>query len=111
MRSYNLIETSRTQGAVVLAGVLASQLIGAVHPPVHLQEGPAVLSGIGYQAGTDVSFFGQLNSIRVGGLDAGAAEFESLVSNFYSKLVSIQEPLGAEFERVLNQNLWDLYES
>lgn len=28
---------------------------------------------------------------------------------FYAHLVRHQEPLGLEFERVLGENLWDLY--
>ena len=28
----------------------------------------------------------------------------------YRKLLSMQEPLGKEFERVLYDNLWDLYD-
>ena len=36
--------------------------------------------------------------------------FVESISNFYAKLVTSQEPLGAEFSRVLHENLWDLYE-
>jgi hypothetical protein len=35
--------------------------------------------------------------------------FEQTVIDFYAKLVADQEPLGAEFEAVLHENLWDLY--
>jgi hypothetical protein len=33
------------------------------------------------------------------------------VKEFYSHLFSQQEPLGAEFEKALHANLWNLYES
>ena len=36
---------------------------------------------------------------------------QSKVTEFYSTLLAVQEPLGEEFERVLYNNLWDLYES
>lgn len=32
------------------------------------------------------------------------------VTSFYAKLLSSQEPLGVEFEKVLYDNLWELYE-
>ena len=37
--------------------------------------------------------------------------FEHAVGSFYARLLTNQEPLGAEFEKVLYENLWDLYES
>lgn len=37
--------------------------------------------------------------------------FEQVTSQFYSELEVQQEPLGKEFEKVLYDNLWDLYES
>jgi hypothetical protein len=36
-------------------------------------------------------------------------DFEGDVATFYSTLVANQEPLGKDFERVLYDNLWDLY--
>lgn len=43
-------------------------------------------------------------------VDEEVRESEQEVQN-YKKLLADQEPLGAEFEKVLNENLWDLYES
>ena len=37
--------------------------------------------------------------------------FEQSVGNFYARLLANQEPLGEVFEKVLYENLWDLYES
>lgn len=37
-------------------------------------------------------------------------EFEQIIVNFYKDLLSNQEPLGIEFEKVLYDNLWNLYE-
>jgi hypothetical protein len=36
-------------------------------------------------------------------------DFENAVSGFYSNLLANQEPLGQEFEKVLHDNLWNLY--
>lgn len=38
-------------------------------------------------------------------------DFEKIVSDFYQALQAKQEPLGDEFEKVLHDNLWDLYET
>lgn len=37
--------------------------------------------------------------------------FEDEIAAFFTRLSSEQEPLGAEFEKVLFDNLWDLYQS
>jgi hypothetical protein len=36
---------------------------------------------------------------------------ETVITNFFSKLSANQEPLGSEFEQVLFEDLWDLYQS
>lgn len=36
---------------------------------------------------------------------------EQAVGDVYARLLAKQEPLGAVFEKVLYENLWDLYES
>lgn len=40
-----------------------------------------------------------------------SVKFEQVIKNFYSDLTLNQEGLGSEFERILNDNMWDLYES
>jgi hypothetical protein len=37
-------------------------------------------------------------------------DFEGSMTNFYASLLARQEALGADFERVLYENLWDLYD-
>lgn len=37
-------------------------------------------------------------------------DFESSMTNFYASLFAQQEPLGPDFEKVLYDNLWDLYD-
>jgi hypothetical protein len=36
--------------------------------------------------------------------------FEKYITTFYTALLLKQQPLGKEFEKVLYDNLWDLYE-
>lgn len=38
-------------------------------------------------------------------------EFETTVAEFYQSLLVKQEPLGEPFQKILHENLWDLYES
>lgn len=33
------------------------------------------------------------------------------IIDFYTKLKKLQEPLGIDFQKVLDENLWGLYES
>jgi hypothetical protein len=46
-----------------------------------------------------------------GKYNATTKDFKEAVGDLYSRLMINQEPLGTEFEKVLNENLWDLYES
>lgn len=43
--------------------------------------------------------------------DVSESDFIGSITKFYASLLERQQPLGAEFERVLYDNLWDLYES
>lgn len=38
-------------------------------------------------------------------------DFSETLSSFYEELASKQEPLGDDFSQVLNENIWELYES
>lgn len=42
--------------------------------------------------------------------DGSTIDMESQISNMLLKLIQSQEGLGEEFERVLFNNAWDLYE-
>ena len=64
-----------------------------------------------YVAGDHKPTFNTVGSSVVGSYDLTIDALESSVSNFYSRLLVSQESLGAEFEKVLYANLWDLYES
>jgi len=38
------------------------------------------------------------------------AEINEALTDFAKKLIESQEPLGAEFQKVLNDNRWELYQ-
>jgi hypothetical protein len=42
---------------------------------------------------------------------SSSEEVETVITNFFSKLSANQEPLGSEFEQVLFEDLWNLYQS
>lgn len=43
-------------------------------------------------------------------IEPSVSNFEEDISSFYAILLSKQHSLGKEFEKVLYDNLWDLYE-
>lgn len=38
-------------------------------------------------------------------------KIDPALGNFYENLSAAQKPLGEEFEKVLHDNLWELYET
>ena len=39
------------------------------------------------------------------------SNFEMTLTDFYTSLAAKQEPLGAEFEKILYDHLWSLYQN
>jgi hypothetical protein len=106
---YNL--ASSTLGNVVMAGLVS---IAALNPPL---EKEALTSNTGpfsrdmYFSRSSGATFDSFRGEISGQYDRTPIQFEHVVGNFYARLLSSQEPLGAEFEKVLHANLWTLYES
>lgn len=105
--SYQINQTSRTTSNYVFAGLLALAGQGFLSPAEGNQES---LLDAPYRTKSALPSFDQIRSIFGSLKDQGAGQFVESVSNFYAKLAARQEPLGAEFSRVLHENLWDLYE-
>ena len=74
------------------------------------QRSKQLLQNVYSFGGSQPTFNSYSNSIT-GAYDFAPSGFEKEVGNFYSRLLARQEPLGAAFEKVLYDNLWDLYES
>lgn len=53
--------------------------------------------------------FGQLENMFTGDYEDATSDFEQSMTAFYASLLEKQEPLGKEFEDVLDENRWDLY--
>lgn len=97
----SLSGTSSNVGWMLLAAGLAFASHHAVPPRAVL---PAVTIAV---RPSTVGQFGNLFATALP--QEKTADFEATITDFYSKLLADQEPLGKEFERVLHENLWDLY--
>lgn len=110
MTNYQSGQLSRTLGTIVLSGMLATQALASseVIEPKHDSNFYRM-----YRSGATAHTFDQYANVVTGEYSVAppVADFEVAVSQFYSKLLSCQEPLGADFEAALHQNLWDLYEA
>lgn len=87
--------------AVLLTGMLLASIPNESAGPQRNDRYAAPLNGT-YSA-LQNAFTGEY--ARQGDLD-----FEGSVAAFYATLLGQQEPLGAEFERILYDNLWELYD-
>jgi hypothetical protein len=115
MNSYSIKQLPRTVGSTItIAGILAAQCLT---PNTNtLIESRESLEDISqkrdYQTISTSSTYGNFNNPITGDFQKVVKHnFESIVSNFYANLLSNQIPLGNEFEKILYENLWDLYES
>jgi len=108
---YN--QSSNTLGQIVLAaGVIAMYSFPAIALPqdVTKQSSKSIL-GVAYRPKNNSATYSHIGNPFSGEYNNAPEIFEQAVENFYEQLLTHQEPLGDEFERVLHQNLWDLYES
>ena len=64
-----------------------------------------------YSANGNEPTYDSMRGTVSGTYNSSVIKFEQSIGRFYEKLLSHQEPLGAEFGKVLYGNLWDLYES
>lgn len=110
--NYQVERTPPTWGSAVyvLSGLLlVASAPGATTPAVAL---PAISLGPrGYNVPANTGTYSQLQNMFTGMYDRYSLDFDSTISTFYANLLAKQEPLGKEFEKVLYDNLWDLYVS
>lgn len=111
MNSYSVKQTPGTAGSIVIAGVLAGQILASISGIGSESAPHAGLRQVPYSTQSNLPSFGQFSNLFTGGFGQSEDSFVENVTNFYAKLLAAQEPLGVEFERVLHDNLWSLYES
>lgn len=106
---YNL--ASSTLSHVVMAGLFSMAALNASPGKVAPTSGVQPFSRNTYLSEGSSATFDSFRGGISGQYDHTPIQFEQAVGNFYARLLSSQEPLGLEFEKVLYENLWDLYES
>jgi hypothetical protein len=107
-------QTSQTIGTVVIAGILANTFLPSncnnAQPSSTLPFSASNNYAYSYR-GTPLTHEPSKNILTGYYPSSVETTFEAVVTNFFQELSSNQEPLGSEFERVLFENLWDLYQS
>jgi hypothetical protein len=95
---------------VGVIAMLVSQTLGipSLPAPLDCQSSPYLTP---FQTSASASLYAQVEGILgVAQVDSLDQEFIKTVSTFYAQLAESQEPLGGDFQRVLDEHLWDLYE-
>jgi len=113
MNEYHVQQSSETPAsAFILAGMVATQFLNPCGLPEHVTGEKLGIVPSSYTLNHSSSTASQ-QSYLIGDYSIGEADrdFVETVSSFYASLSSKQEPLGRDFEKVLNENLWDLYGS
>ena len=107
MNNYNINQIQRTIGSVTIAGIIAAaQFLSNIPIKLDIESHPRQLDQ------RNVYYSPALSSVYTkNNYYQGTDQFEIAVTNFYKTLLISQEPLGAEFEKVLYSNLWELYET
>lgn len=112
MNSYSIKQTSLTACNVVVYGLLASQGLSHAEASIIPDGKQHSLNPTPYETHASSPSFSQIGNIFSGSLlQVIDQQFVETVSSFYTQLLENQEPLGQDFEQVLHDNLWDLYES
>ncbi len=114
MNKYINKKISQTFCTVIISGMLTSSMVADISKYEGGQAVPRYAENKNYLlhgGGTSLSYEPRKNVFTGTYLSSTTTEFENMITNFFAKLSSAQEKLGAEFERVLFDNLWELYQS
>lgn len=114
MNKYHTDQTSRTLSTVMIAGMLASTFLPSDCNNEPSPSMPYFSASNNYafaSHGTSLTHEPNKNILTGHYPSSEETKFEAVVTSFYEELSSNQEALGREFERVLFENLWDLYQS
>ena len=112
MYNYCINQESDTVASVTIRGVLAAHFL-ADQMNVKIEDDqyrPPYIHDVYHSFATPATF-DHCRTIVMGKYQQESDQFEVNVAKFYTKLLASQESLGAEFEKVLHENLWNLYES
>ena len=110
MSRYIIKNSSQTAGCISVGIVATALIFNFVVPEIEKKESINI-KGSAYSSSAVPSTFDQFSNIYSGEFMPGSNLLVKEMSNFYARLLNQQEQLEPEFEFVLNENLWDLYES
>ena len=110
MNSYTISNVSQTIGYVSI-GIIATALLINVQTQPVAKEAFLNIKGLTYQSSGTSPTLDQYSNIYSGEFMPNLDPFIGAMSNLYANLLNNQEQLEPEFEAVLNENIWDLYES
>lgn len=110
MDNYKINNSAQTVGYFT-ASIFATALL--VSPPALASDHHQILmlQPAKYNISSISSTFDQYSNIFTGEFSNNYVPFVETITDFYAMLLSSQEQLEPEFEQVLHENLWDLYES
>jgi hypothetical protein len=114
MNKYHTEQTSRTLGTVMVAGMLASTFLPSDYNNELSLSRPHFSPSNNYtfaSHGTSSTYETNKNILTGHYPSSEKTIFEAVVTSFFKELTLNQEPLDREFEQVLFENLWDLYQS
>ena len=105
-KSYITSQTPLTASNVIISVALISTAFTLTDSEALKQSTPQVPYEIYANSSSDQNVQVNMSSASED-IDQQLSE---TVSTFYAQFISNQEPLGKEFEQILHDNLWDLYE-
>jgi len=111
MNNIRYGQASTTFSPVIVAGLLAIQALHGISVESNAENVNEYLFQRIYSLGGSNPTYKNYSNSITGTFDFVPVEFEQAVGSFYARLLASQEPLGADFEKILYDNLWDLYES
>ena len=103
-------QRSSTFSQVVIAGIMAQALYAIPTQNTTIQQNQPLLQRP-YSLDDNKATYSIYRAPITGEYVFASKGFEQSVGDFYARLLARQEPLGAVFEKILHENLWDLYES
>jgi len=115
MNNYSIEQESETlssntmlkvAGGGLLAGMIIASNVALSPIPTTISPPPLIHQSNGVELTSKT--YGQYENAFTGAYEF-PINFEKAITSFYTKLLEIQEPLGKEFEDVLNDNIWDLF--
>ena len=111
--NYRTSQVSKTASYISLGLILASMqpvsTLAQRKPVISVRERPFLT--LSPDSVSSTSAYNKYGISSHSSIKQESTSFEGDVTDIFQKLSAEQEPLGREFEQVLFDNLWDLYQS